>query len=251
MDPVIQFEQERKKRIENYGNDTVLRNAARGFLRESLRAQYSYNFTWMGRPIIQHPQDIMALQEIIWAVKPDLIVETGIAHGGSLVFLASMLGLLGGNGRVVGIDIDIRAHNRVEIEQHPMAKTITMIEGSSIDPSVVQQVKSLAANHKTAMVILDSNHTHEHVLQELHSYSSLVTPGSYLVVYDGVIEEIPESTQNDRPWGQGNNPLTAIREFLKESSEFEVDREIENKILVTAAPSGYLKRVSSRRKSGE
>lgn len=241
LDPIRQFEQERKERIAGYENDTPLKEASRAFLAETLRAKYSYNFTWLGRPVIQHPQDMMALQEIIWAVQPDLIIETGIAHGGSLIFHASMLELLG-EGHVLGIDIDIRPHNRAEIEKHPMFKRITMLEGSSVDEEMVRRVHRIAADYKKVLVILDSNHTHDHVLQELRGYSPLVTPGSYLVVYDGIIELIPESTHEDRPWGPGNNPLTATWQFLKENPEFEVDREMESKLLVSAAPSGYLKR---------
>lgn len=241
LDPIRQFEQERKERIAGYESDTPLKEASRAFLAETLRAKYSYNFTWLGRPVIQHPQDMMALQEIIWAVKPDLIIETGIAHGGSLIFHASMLELLG-EGHVLGIDIDIRPHNRAEIEKHPMFKRITMLEGSSVDEEMVRRVRSIASDYKKVLVILDSNHTHDHVLGELRGYSPLVPPGSYLVVYDGIIELIPESTREDRPWGPGNNPFTATRQFLEEHPEFEVDRELESKLLVTAAPSGYLKR---------
>lgn len=243
MNPVEQFKSERAERIAANGEDSPLRNAAQHFLSESLRTKYSYNFTWMGRPIIQYPQDLLALQEIIWHVKPDLIIETGIAHGGSIIFSASMLDLIGENGKVVGIDIDIRAHNRVEIEKHSMYKHITMIEGSSIDEEIVRQVRELAANSKKVMVFLDSNHTYDHVLKELELYAPLVTPGSYLVVYDGVIEEMPDHLSDERPWGRGNNPLTAIRKFLQDNADFIPDVEIENKLLITAAPSGYLKRI--------
>lgn len=243
MDPIKQFQTERADRIAQNSQDDALQGAARQFLSQSLRVKYSYNFSWMGRPVIQYPQDLAALQEIIWQVKPDLIVETGIAHGGSLIFSASMLELLGGAGKVLGIDVDIRAHNRAEIEKHPMSKRIEMIEGSSIDEQVVRQVRELAGQHERVMVCLDSNHNGDHVLEELRLYSPLVSPGSYLVVFDGVIEEMPEHVSEDRPWGPGNNPLTAIRQFLTAHADFEVDREIESKLLVTAAPSGYLKRI--------
>jgi len=187
---------------------------------------------------------MIVLQEIIWQVKPDLIIETGIAHGGSLIFSASMLELLGNNGQVLGIDIDIREHNRVEIEKHPMFKRITMIQGSSIDKSVVQQVYNFAKDKKQVLVALDSNHTHEHVLRELQLYSPLVTKGSYLVVFDTIIEDMPEDFFLDRPWGKGNNPKTAVWDFLKSNDRFEIDKEIENKLLITVAPDGYLKCVS-------
>lgn len=244
MDPVQQFKQEKRERINSYANDTELCSSAMNFMKESLRARYSYNFTWMGRPLIQYPQDMIAIQEIIWNVKPDLIIETGIAHGGSLVFHASILETIGGEGTVLGIDIDIRAHNRAEIESHPMFKRIKMIEGSSIDENIFDQVQAFARKHSKILVILDSNHTHDHVLKELELYSRLVTPGSYIVVFDGIIETICESNSPERPWGPGNSPLTAINSFLKANKEdFSPDLEIENKLLITAAPSGYLKRL--------
>jgi cephalosporin hydroxylase len=202
--------------------------------------KYTYNFTWMGRPIIQYPQDILAVQEIIWQIKPDLVIETGIAHGGSLIFYASMLELIGG-GQVLGIDVDIRQHNRVEIEQHPMFKRITMIEGSSIDSEIVKQVYGFAKDKSKILVVLDSNHTHDHVLKELEIYSSLVTKDSYLVVFDTVVEDLPEDFFQNRPWGKGNNPKTAVKEFLRSSDRFEVDKNLESKLLITVAPDGYLK----------
>lgn len=207
---------------------------------ESCKQKYSYNFSWMGRPIIQFPQDIMAMQEIIWQVKPDLIVETGIAHGGSLIFYASILELIG-EGQVLGIDVDIRQHNRVEIEQHPMFKRITMIEGSSIDEEIAKQVYYWAKGKSRILLVLDSNHTHDHVLKELELYSPLVTKNSYLVVFDTVVEDMPEDFFPDRPWGKGNNPKTAVWEFLKTNKRFEVDKDIEAKLLITVAPDGYLK----------
>lgn len=243
MNPIKQFEMERKERIAANQQDISLRDSARQFLKESLRGKYSYNFSWMGRPVIQYPQDLLVLQEIIWRIKPELVIETGIAHGGSLIFHASMLELLGGPGTVVGIDVDIRVHNRAEIERHPMSRRIVMIEGSSIEERIVKKVRELAARHKTVMVCLDSNHTHDHVIEELKLYGPLVTPGSYLIVFDGIIEEMPEQFSTERPWGPGNNPLTAIRQFLHKNPEFVPDDEIENKLLITAAPSGYLKRI--------
>lgn len=211
------------------------------WLVESAKVKYSYNFAWMGRPIIQYPQDMIAMQEIIWKVQPDLIIETGIAHGGSLIFYASMLELIGESGQVLGIDIDIRQHNRLEIEKHPMFKRITMIEGSSIDEDIAKQVYQFAKNKQRVLVVLDSNHTHEHVLKELQLYSSLVTKGSYLVVFDTVVEDMPADFFPDRPWRKGNNPKTAVWEFLKHNDRFEIDKEMEAKLLITVAPDGYLK----------
>jgi len=221
--------------------DTELLRDARALFARMSRYRYSYNFTWLGRPIIQFPQDLIALQEIVWAVKPDLIVETGIAHGGSLIFWASLLELIGRDGRVIGIDVDIRPHNRVQIEQHPLAKRIEMLEGSSTDPRVVERVRAAAAGSASVMVVLDSNHTHDHVLAELHAYSSLVTRGSYLVVCDTIIEEMPADFSVGRPWGVGNNPRTALARFLEENDRFQVDAEIEGKLVLTVAPSGYLR----------
>jgi cephalosporin hydroxylase len=227
--------------IEAIGKDTALKGLSNIWLRESLRYSYSYNFTWLGRPIIQYPQDIIAMQEIIWRVKPVLIVETGIAHGGSLIFYASMLELIGGDGHVVGIDIDIREHNRVEIEKHPLFRRITMIRGSSTNEDVVSQVYHFAKGRKPVLVVLDSKHTHAHVLRELELYSPLVTKESYLAVLDTIIEDMPDDSFPDRPWGKGNNPKTAVWEFLKTNDRFEIDKEIENKLLITVAPDGYLR----------
>jgi cephalosporin hydroxylase len=235
------FEKEKKENIRQLGQNEYLHNISTKWIKEVSLYKYSYHFTWLGRPIIQFPQDIIAMQEIIWNVKPDLIIETGIAHGGSLIFYASMLELLGGNGKVLGIDIDIRKHNRVEIENHPMFNRIKMIQGSSIDDNIVQQVYDFAKNKKQILVTLDSNHTHNHVLKELQLYSPLVTKGSYLVVFDTIIEDMPEDFYSGRPWGKGNNPKTAVWEFLKTNDRFEIDKEIENKLLITVAPGGYLK----------
>lgn len=216
------------------------------FIVQSLDDKYSYNFTWLGRPIIQYPQDIIAMQEIIWQVKPDLIIETGIAHGGSLIFYASMLELnaiCGGpeDAQVLGIDIDIRPHNRKAIETHHMFRRISMIEGSSTDKGTAEHVYDFAKGKKQIMVLLDSMHTHDHVLKELQLYSPLVTKGSYLVVFDTIIEDMPAGSFPDRPWDKGNNPKTAVWEFLKSNDRFEIDKEIENKLLITVAPDGYLK----------
>jgi cephalosporin hydroxylase len=242
------FENEVKGRIMGNSINEKLKNAAQQFMLESTQPKYSYNFSWLGRPIIQYPQDIVAMQEIIWNIKPDLIIETGIAHGGSLVFSASMLALLEisgliSNGKALGIDNDIREHNRVEIEKHPLAKKIKMIQGSSIDKDVINRVYDFAKDYKNILVVLDSNHTHEHVLAELDAYAPLVSKGSYCVVLDTIIEDLPGDMFPDRPWGKGNNPKTAVWEYLKSHAEFEIDKSIENKLLITVAPDGYLKRV--------
>ena len=235
------FQKRNKELIENMSQDSGLKKLTRDWFTGSSKYEYSYHFSWLGRPIIQFPQDIIAAQEIIWSVQPDLIIETGIAHGGSLIFSASMLELVGGNGQVLGIDIDIREHNRIEIEKHPMFRRITMIEGSSIDDSVLEKVHDFAKGKERVLVFLDSNHTHEHVLREMELYSPLVTKGSYLVVFDTVVEDMPDGSFADRPWGKGNNPKTAVWEFMKTNDRFEIDKKIDNKLLITVAPDGYLK----------
>lgn len=235
------FRLERKRNLEAQGQDSALHGLSNVWVRETARYKYVYNFSWLGRPIIQLPQDMVAMQEIIWEVKPQLIIETGIAHGGSLILYASLLELIGGDGMVLGIDIDIRPHNRVEIEKHPMSKRIKMLEGSSTSAEIIEQVKEIAAGRRPVMVVLDSNHTHEHVYRELQLYSLLVTPGSYLVVFDTLVEDMPDDLFADRPWGKGNNPKTAVWEFLKTTDRFVIDKEIENKLLITAAPDGFLK----------
>ncbi len=241
--PIKAFIEERKQRVDTNGNNDKLKQAAEAFNIESNKSQYSYNFSWMGRPIIQYPQDMIAMQEIIWEIKPDLIIETGIAHGGSLIYYASLLELIG-KGEVLGIDIDIREHNRREIEAHPMFKRIKMIQGSAIDEQLVEQVKEVVKGKQTVLVVLDSNHTEDHVLKELQLYSPFVTPGSYIVVFDTIVEDLPEGYfKEQRPWGIGNNPKTAVWKFLKQNDKFEIDAAIDNKLLISVAPDGYLKRV--------
>ena len=235
-----------------------LKILASQFMSESVKTDYSYNFEWLSRPIIQYPQDIVATQEIIWKVKPDLIIETGIAHGGSLVLSASILALLdyadaiekgsfldpnAPTRKVVGVDIDIREHNLKALNEHPMRNRMELIEGSSVDPDIVNRVHEFSKDYKCILIFLDSNHTHDHVLSELNAYAKLVTRGSYCVVFDSVIEDLPNETSVDRSWGVGDNPKTAIWEFLKNNSDFEIDKDVEDKLLITVAPDGYLKRV--------
>lgn len=235
-DPTLQAEEA----IALMGADVGLRQLSARWFEASIRHHYSYHFSWMGRPIIQYPQDLVAMQELVWQVKPDLIVETGIAHGGSLVFYASMLQLLGGEGRVLGIDIDIRAHNRAAIEAHPMAPRIDMLEGSSVDPGIVRQVLA-AAQGKRVLLVLDSLHTHAHVLRELELYAPLVQAGSYVVVFDTVIEDLPAQLYADRPWDVGDNPRTAVQAFLQTTDRFEVDHALDAKLQLSVAPGGYLR----------
>jgi cephalosporin hydroxylase len=243
MNPIEQFKQEVETNLKKQGEDEAIKTSSNQFIQDSINSRYSYNFSWMGRPIIAYPQDMVAMQEIIWEVKPDLIIEAGIAHGGSIVYYASLLELIGGDGLVLGIDIDIRKHNRDLIEAHPMMKRIQMIEGSSIAPEIAAQVYEVAKNKKRIMVCLDSNHTHDHVLDELKLYAPLTSVGSYCVVFDTVVEDLPKSQYNDRPWDVGNNPKTAVFEYLKTNNDFVINKEIDNKLLISVAPDGYLKRV--------
>lgn len=239
---ILEFQKECEQRVITNSQNDELISAAHSFNVASNKAQYSYNFTWMGRPIIQYPQDLIAMQEIIWNLKPDLIIETGIAHGGSLIFYSSLLELIG-KGEVLGIDIDIRQHNKTEIENHPMYKRIEMIEGSSIDPKIIDQVAKIAKDKATVLVLLDSNHTHDHVLSELKLYSTFVSKNSYLVCFDTIVEEMPEGYLPNRPWSVGRNPKTAVWEFLNENDNFEIDKSIDNKLMISVAPDGYLKRM--------
>jgi cephalosporin hydroxylase len=236
-----QFDAENRARIAAMAGDATLRTLSREWFTASCRYRYSYHFTWLGLPVIQYPQDLLAMQEIIWRIRPEVIVETGVAHGGSLVFFASMLEMLGAPGQVVGVDIEIRRHNRVAIESHPLAGRITLLEGSSTDLAIVEKVRTLARAVSSVLVVLDSNHTHDHVLRELELYSPLVRPGGYLIVMDTVVEDLPAELFPDRPWRPGDSPRTAVQAFLKGNDRFQVDEEIENKLLVTVAPGGYLR----------
>jgi len=258
-DPLKIFNEEAEQNIRALGSDDHLAKITLDWINRSAENRYTYHFSCLGRPIIQYPQDIVAIQELIWKIKPDLIIETGIAHGGSLIMSASMLALLDlceaieagatldpgiSRRKVLGIDIDIRAHNRAAIEAHPMSSRIQMIQGSSIDQEIIEQVHRVAWGHERILVCLDSNHTHDHVLAELEAYAPLVSKGSYCVVFDTIIENMPADMFPDRPWGLGNNPKTAVWEFLKHHPEFQANREIEDKLLITVAPSGFLKRNS-------
>jgi len=240
-----QFEKRNKKIINSMSKNQSLKDISEKWLLESIKNEYSYHFTWLGLPIIQYPQDIIAIQEIIWKIKPDLIIETGVARGGSVIFSASLLELIG-KGEVVGIDIDIRTENKRAIKNHPLNKRITMLEGSSIDKKIFEDVKKIAQGKKKILVILDSNHTHKHVLSELKLYSTFVSKNSYLVVFDTIIDNLPKELLNNRPWGVKNNPKTAIKEFLKTNQRFRVDKSLEKKLLFTAAPMGYLKCIENK-----
>jgi cephalosporin hydroxylase len=242
---VSDFEDRNRVMVGRMAADDDLKRMSHDWLMATARFEYSYHFRWLGLPIIQYPHDVLAMQELIWETKPDLIVETGIARGGSLVFYASMLQLLGGDRRVIGIDIDIRPDNRAAIESHPMAVRIDMVEGSSVEREIVDRVHEMAAGRESVLVVLDSHHTHDHVFQELQSYAPLVRPGGYLVVFDTSIEAMPAGSFPDRPWEKGDNPATAVQAFLDTTDRFEVDRSIDDKLLVSVAPGGYLRCVKA------
>jgi len=226
----------------------VTNESAKSFIEDSIKRKYSYNFSWMGRPIIQYPQDIVALQEIVWEVKPELIIETGVAHGGSAVFFSSLLELnahAGGpkDAEVWCVEIDLRSHNREALEAHSMYPRVRVFDGSSVDPNIAATIAQKASSCERVLVVLDSNHTHEHVLGELRLYAPLVSVGSYCVVLDTVIEDLEGVEFTDRPWGKGDNPKTAVAEFLRSTNDFAVDSSIDEKLLISVAPGGYLKRV--------
>ena len=268
--PIAQFKAENASTIASYNGDTVWQKASADWIDLAFRRRYMYNFAWMDRPIIQIPSDMIAVQEVIWEVKPDLIIETGIAHGGSLIMNASILAMLDvaeavENGttydpkqskrHVLGVDIDIRDHNRAAIEEHPMSNWISMIQGSSLDKDVIGQVHEFAKDYKRILVSLDSNHTHDHVMAELEAYAPLTSKGSYCLVFDTIVEDLPEDMFPDRPWAPSDNPKTAVREYLKilesdgrdgvdgQPLHLERNAQLEDKLMLSVAPEGYLKRI--------
>ena len=216
------------------------------WLKVSWSQKHTYTFTWLGRPIIQHPEDLVRLQEVIWRVRPDVIVETGLAHGGSLVFHASLCALIG-HGRVVGVDVEIRPHNRKALDEHPLRPLITVIEASSTDPVTLDQVRALISPGERVMVVLDSNHTYEHVAAELSAYAPLVTPGSYLIVQDGLMRDLADVPGGHPTWAT-DNPAQAAEDFVAEHPEFMLEppawafNESHLQAGVTHWPSGWLLR---------
>tara|TARA_B100001013_G_scaffold321095_1_gene230869 strand:+ start:215 stop:967 length:753 start_codon:yes stop_codon:yes gene_type:complete len=236
------FELRNNRFIKKMINDDELKKISRKWFYKSFNYEYPYHFTWLGRPIIQYPQDIIGLQELMWKIKPDLIIETGIARGGSLIFSASILEMIG-KGKVIGIDVEIRKQNKIEIQKHHLFKRIIMLEGSSLDEKIVKKVYRLARGKKKILLLLDSFHTHDHVLRELNLYSNLIRKDNYILVFDTIIEDMPKNTFPNRPWGKGNNPKTAVKEFLKINKNFKLDRKMEEKLLITSCPNGLLKRI--------
>jgi cephalosporin hydroxylase len=248
------FAKMRRDQIKQMGEDEPLRKLTHQWFQRATEHGYSYHFEALGAPIIQFPQDIVAVNEIIWSVRPDVIIETGIARGGSVVNSASQLALLDlsecqlgtpfvPRRKVIAIDVDIREFNKEALEKHFLTPWFELIEGSSTSCNVVQEVTSRIPNDSAVLVLLDSNHTHDHVVAELRAYAPFVTPGSYCVVFDTVIQQMPQGYFHDRPWDVGNNPATAVHEFLMGCHDFVVDQAISDKLLVSAAPGGYLKRL--------
>ena len=236
------FELRNNRFIKKMINDDELKKISGKWFYKSFNYEYPYHFTWLGRPIIQYPQDIIGLQELMWKIKPDLIIETGIARGGSLIFSASILEMIG-KGKVIGIDVEIRKQNKIEIQKHRLFKRIIMLEGSSLDEKIVKKVYRLARGKKKILLLLDSFHTHDHVLRELNLYSNLIRKDNYILVFDTIIEDMPKNMFPNRPWGKGNNPKTAVKEFLKINKNFKLDRKMEEKLLITSCPNGLLKRI--------
>lgn len=228
---------------EALGRDKELFDRSLELVLELDRFDYSYLWTWLGVPIIQMPADVMATQEVIWTTKPDIIIETGVARGGSVLFMASILELIG-KGRVIGIDIDIRPHNRASIESHPMSKRVSLIEGPSDTSETLERVKALIPEGASVMVVLDSDHSRDHVLAELRTYGPLVTKGCYLVVADtlvGYVDEANAPRKRSKVWFKGNEPLSALNDYLKETDRFEVDPVINGKLVISSSPGGYLR----------
>jgi cephalosporin hydroxylase len=269
MDPISLFQEEVAKNVRGIGEDVEFLKLSNAWNQAAIGHCYAHNFSWLGRPIIQAPPDTYAMQELIWRVKPDLVIETGIAHGGSLIMSASMLALLDyceaaaagvtltpgeSKRRVIGIDIDIRKHNRQAIEAHPLSCLIEMYESSSVEPGLIEKIRQRSRSFSRVLIFLDSNHTHDHVLAELQAYAPLVASGSYCVVWDTGVEDLPAGFVTGRPWGKGNNPKTAVWEYLKQLNDlpicgedglplkFSIDHEIEYKLAITAAPDGFLRR---------
>jgi cephalosporin hydroxylase len=244
LDDREMFRLEAQENCLRLGADKQLFNLSRQLISEAEKYRYTYLWSWLGMPIIQLPADIVALQEVVWSSKPDIIVETGVARGGSLVFFASMLTLIG-QGKVIGVDIDIRAHNRDAIESHSLANRIVLIEGSSISAETVNRVKKHIPENAKVMVVLDSDHSRQHVLQELEVYAPLVSEGHYLIVADTILGHFTEEQTpiaRSKVWYPGNEPYSALCDFLKNNTDFEPEPEINGKLIVASSPGGYLRR---------
>jgi cephalosporin hydroxylase len=236
-----------KRTLDLYGRD-AFELISDLWLKTSWNQKYSYTFTWLGRPIIQHPEDLVRFQEVVWELQPDVIVETGVAHGGSLVLCASLLKAMGHGRAVIGVDIEIRPHNRAAIEAHILAPMITLIEGDSVAPTTLERVKSLIRPDDKVLVVLDSNHSKAHVAAELEAYHKLVTPGSYIVATDGIMQSVFDTPLGDRTWRE-DNPARAAEEFALSHPDFRIEpprwkfNESQLTKNITAWPSAWLRRI--------
>ena len=226
--------------LKNQKNDSTFQEISQAWIRKSVELKYSYQFEWLGVPIIQLPTDMTSFQDIIWKCKPDLIIECGVARGGSLVFWASMQEICGIEPKVLGIDIEIREHTHKAIHESRYSKKIELLEASSILPSTANAAAEIAAKHNNVMVVLDSSHTHNHVLEELNLYSKFVTSGQYLLDLDTIIDDLP--VDQTRPWGPGTSPKSAIHAFMKQDTNFTIERKYEESAVFTVAPSGFLRK---------
>ena len=241
-DDRMKFEEAKREQSVALGNDDQVFEQSLDLITSIDKYDYSYLWSWMGVPIIQMPADVMATQEVIWATKPDVIIETGVARGGSVLFMASLLEMLGG-GKVVGVDIDIRAHNRATIEDHVMSKRVVLIEGGSVDEDTLASVRAQIPKGARVMVVLDSDHSREHVLSECRAYGQMVTEGCYLVVADTLVGHITEDkapTKRSKIWFKGDEPLSALNDYLAENDRFLVDPVLNGKLVLSSSPGGYL-----------
>ncbi len=237
-----EFLANRKQKSQDLGADKALFEKSKDLIYDLDRHDYSYLWTWMGIPIIQLPADVLATQEVIWKTKPDIIIETGVARGGSVLFMASIVEMMG-NGQVIGVDIDIRTHNRESIEAHPMSKRVTLIEGGSVDKDVLEKVRAEIPDGARVMVVLDSDHSRDHVLAECRAYGPMVTKDCYLVVADTLVGHVNEENapkNRSQLWYKGNDPLTATNDFLEEQDRFQVDAVTNGKLVLSSSPGGYL-----------
>ena len=238
-----EFEDERSRQSRAMGRDVAVFQQSLKLITALDAYDYSYLWSWMGVPIIQMPADVMATQEVIWATKPDVIIETGVARGGSVLFMASLLEIIG-KGKVIGVDIDIRAHNREAIQTHPMSKRVVLVEGGSVDEVTLARVRAEIPDGASVMVVLDSDHSRKHVLAECRAYGPMVTPGCYMVVADTLVGHVTEENaprKRSKVWFKGDEPLSALQDYMAETNRFEVDEALNGKLVMSSSPGGYVR----------
>lgn len=237
------FDNERIRLLDSLGENDSLKSQGLDFVNSSNHKKYAYVWNWLGLPVIQMPEDLIKVQEIIFETKPDFVIETGVAWGGSLLFYSSILNSIG-HGDVIGIDITIPEHNRANIMRSIGSERINLIEGSSVSEDIVNKIESIVPKGSKVLLILDSHHTHEHVLAELELWSPLVTSGNYIVVCDTIVEYIEAPADRVRDWGKGNNPATAVNQFLSKNSRFSLDNEYNLKSFTSFHPGGFLQAIN-------